>query len=291
MKPRFVFNKGQRIGVLGLVLIVLGLLGVIYWLKYRASSEMIHFEAEEQKRVQSFIDSIKRQNTSEVTYQIYPFNPNFISDYKGYKLGMSVAEIDRLHQFRASGKWINSTAQFQRVTGVSDSLLNVISPYFDFPDWVIERRKRRAQKRRRIAQAPTYAEKKDLNTATAEELKKIKGIGEVLSHRIIRYRMQIGGFVDDLQIKDVYGLKYEVEQNLLAKYTVKSSPIEKKKDLNQISVAELTEIPYFDYELARKIVHYRITHEGIQTFEELSVIEGFPYSRLDRVKLYLEIAK
>ena len=36
---------------------------------------------------------------------IYPFNPNFISDYKGYKLGMSIQEIDRLHQYRAQNKY------------------------------------------------------------------------------------------------------------------------------------------------------------------------------------------
>ena len=36
------------------------------------------------------------------------FNPNYISDYKGYELGMSLAELDRLHKFRASGNYIYS---------------------------------------------------------------------------------------------------------------------------------------------------------------------------------------
>ncbi len=34
--------------------------------------------------------------------KIFPFNPNYITDYKGYSLGMSNEEIDRLHQFRAT---------------------------------------------------------------------------------------------------------------------------------------------------------------------------------------------
>ena len=49
---------------------------------------------------------------------------------------MSNEQIDRLLAFREQGKWINSKEQFQEVTLVSDSLLNVISPLFKFPDWV-----------------------------------------------------------------------------------------------------------------------------------------------------------
>jgi hypothetical protein len=44
--------------------------------------------------MQSKIDSIKALN--RIYCKVYPFNPNFITDYKGYKLGMSVQEIDRL---------------------------------------------------------------------------------------------------------------------------------------------------------------------------------------------------
>ena len=33
-------------------------------------------------------------------------------------------------------KWINSSKQFQEVTKVSDSLLNAISQYFKFPEWI-----------------------------------------------------------------------------------------------------------------------------------------------------------
>lgn len=51
-------------------------------------------------------------------------------------LGMSLVEIDKLHRFRESDKWVNSKADFKKVTGVSDSLLAEISPYFKFPEWV-----------------------------------------------------------------------------------------------------------------------------------------------------------
>ena len=52
------------------------------------------------------------------------------SDFKGYRLGMSIEEIDRLHKFREQGKFVNSIKRFQEITQVSDSLLNIIAPYF-----------------------------------------------------------------------------------------------------------------------------------------------------------------
>jgi hypothetical protein len=48
---------------------------------------------------------------------------------------MSVQEIDRLLEYRKGNKYVKPK-EFQAVTQVSDSLLNVIAPYFKFPDWV-----------------------------------------------------------------------------------------------------------------------------------------------------------
>ena len=63
-------------------------------------------------------DSLHQNALKEKTPKHFSFNPNFISSYKGYELGMSLKEIELLHNFRSSKKWINSTKDFQRVTGV-----------------------------------------------------------------------------------------------------------------------------------------------------------------------------
>lgn len=49
-------------------------------------------------------------------------------------------------------------------------------------------------------QAPAEIEPVDINTATAEELQKVPGIGEALARRIIEFREENGRFekVDDL---------------------------------------------------------------------------------------------
>ena len=130
----FQFSKEQQKGVFCLFLIIAVVQLVYFFVDFKPVSVI---DSEEQKwlSIESEILSIKKEKENQVG-KLYPFNPNFISDYKGYKLGMSVAEIDKLLAFRKENKYVNSVREFQIVTGVSDSLLAVISPYFKFPDWV-----------------------------------------------------------------------------------------------------------------------------------------------------------
>lgn len=289
MSFRFTFNREQRYGVLGLIVLIIILLGLTYRMRNQFSKlKPKHKTSRAEKRVQKIIDSLKEaKNTRRTRQKIFPFNPNFITDYKGYTLGMSPEEIDRLQGYRAKGKWINTVTDFQQVTEVSDSLLMEIAPFFKFPDWVTQKQKKKRQITKKQGEKRLDQEKYSLNTVTAQELQQVKGVGEVLSNRIIRYRSQLHGFLGNIQLKDVYGLGYKVRKRILRKYTVKEAP--KQIDVNTASTAALTEVYYFDYELARKIVDYRITHEGITSFEELSKIEDFPIGYMEQIKLYVKV--
>ncbi len=291
MKSHFNFSTLQKSGILSLILIII-LLGFFFRrIKSKAfQKDDFIIPSEEEKYVQNFIDSLKNlEGNQSPKTKIFPFNPNFITDYKAYTLGMSVEEYERLKEFREQDQWVNSAEDFQQVTKVSDSLLTEISSYFKFPDWVEQQNKSAENTAQVSTKKLTKAEKSDLNTASIEELQEIKGIGEVLAKRIVRYRSQIGGFIDDIQLKDIYGLKYETRENLTEKFTVKN-PVEFEKiDLNKAKVVDLVEVHYIDYELARRIVNYRTTREGITSFEELAEIQGFPYDRMDRIKLYFKI--
>ena len=200
---------------------------------------------------------------------------------------MTVEEIDRLHSYRAQDKWVNSAIEFQQVTGISDSLLNIISPYFRFPDWVTGSRPQVVN--RNAAPLQEAAQKQDLNAASVEDLVVVKGIGETLAGRIVNYRNRIGGFVDDIQLKDIYGLNFETRAEVLKSFTVKNAPKVELLDLNTASVLELSNVPYINYELAREIVNYRLLHENIGSFEELAKIKEFPSEKIDRIALYLTL--
>ena len=288
-KSHFVFTPKQQNGIFLLILLIIIAGGGMYYVHQLSSDKNISAaKQEELLQVEHFLDSIKaeKQKPKKDKDTIFPFNPNYINDFKGYRLGMSLAEIKRLKDFREQGKWINSVEDFQKVTKVSDSLLKKISPSFKFPDWVL---KRNASAEKSAQTLSPSTKKKDLNTATQEELMEIYGVGETMSQRILNYKLKIGGFVDNIQLKDIYGLPYETEQNILKEFSVQDPKPIQKISINEASVIELSEIIYFDYELAREIVNYRKLHEGIKTFEELAKIESFPAYKIDRIKLYVEI--
>lgn len=238
------------------------------------------------------LDSLRQLAIENSKPKIYPFNPNFITDYKGYTLGMSIEEIDRLLTFRAKDQWINSVNQFQEVTKVSDSLLKEISPYFKFPDWVTNPKPRNNYRSfPNQIESKTYKEKLDLNKATAEQLKRINGIGEKLSERIIRFRDKQGGFVSNIQLQEVYGLSPEVIERINKEFIVKSPRIISKYNLNLATKEELVTIPHIDYEIAHYIIEQRTLREGYKSLDELTKVKDFPVDKIEIIKLYLHLEK
>ncbi|MGB5361579.1 MAG: helix-hairpin-helix domain-containing protein, partial [Eudoraea sp.] len=223
----------------------------------------------------------------EESPKIYPFNPNFITDYKGYTLGLSNEEIDRLHVFRSENRWVNSTKEFQQVTLISDSLLKILAPYFNFPEW--KNRTKIKEKERKQKSVLTEVRYKDLNQANPEELKLIYGIGDKLSARIVKFRNRLGGFMVNEQLYDVYGLQEEVVLRILEEFRVKEQPIIKRININTATREEMEQLIYINQNLAIQIVNYRDSVGIIQSFNELLKIEDFPADKIDRIELYLSL--
>ena len=136
----------------------------------------------------------------------------------------------------------------------------------------------------------SYDAKIDLNTASASELRRINGIGEKLSTRIIKFRNSFdGGFIADIQLQDVYGLKPEVLERLTNEFTVKTPRQIIKLNLNAATVEDLVTIQHIDYELAYEIVEQRILREGFASIEELTKVKDFPTHKIEIIQLYLKL--
>ncbi|WP_406683367.1 helix-hairpin-helix domain-containing protein [Seonamhaeicola sp. MEBiC1930] len=289
MKSHFTFTKGQRNGIFLLVLLIIVFQCVYFFIDF--SSKEVVVNQEKLTKFNNEIDSLKQVELDARKPKIFPFNPNFITDYKGAALGMSNEEIDRLLEFRKQGQWINSTKQFQQVTQVSDSLLKTISTYFKFPDWVLNPVRAsnwNSEINKNISK--TFAQKQDLNKVTALELQKINGIGEVLSGRIIKFRNKFaGGFIADVQLHDVYGLTPEVIERLTSHFTVKSPRKIQKLNINRASIDELVTIQHIDYDIAHNIIEQRTLREGFKSFDELAKVIDFPIKKIEIIKLYLSL--
>ena len=286
IKSHFVFNRQQRNGILFLILLILGLLGFYYFVDF-SQEDVLDTTSSEIISRQRELDSLRQIEIANLKPKIYPFNPNFITDYKGYTIGMSPIEIDRLHQFRAKDQWINSVQDFKKVTKVSDSLLKLISPYFKFPEWVTNPKPKKQNYKG--FNEKSFAQKTDLNKATEEELQRVSGIGDALSKRIIAYRVKLGGFTADSQLYNVYGLNAQVVERTLNEFTVKTPKEIIKMNINTISASDIATIPGITFDLAKRIWEFRILRERINDFSELEKIEGMSPRKLAGIQLYLTL--
>lgn len=279
------FTASQRSGIFVLLLLVISLQLAYFFADFTVVSSATA-KKQQWLSLQTQIDAAKHQQYNYVP-KIYPFNPNFITDFKGYKLGMTPSEINRLLEFRKLNRYVNSAKEFQAVTKISDSLLLAISPYFKFPDWVTNKKgfksyaKQDFNKKEKITIL-------DINQATKEELKKIYGIGDGLSDRILKEKEKFGGFVSMEQMNDVWGLSPEVIAKLHQYFKVSVVPNVKKINVNNASVRELSQFPYFRFALAKSIVTYRSMNGDIKDSEDLIKIKDFPVDKVKIIALYLE---
>ena len=288
-KSHFWYNKSQRNGVFFLVIVILLLQSFIVFGDFY-KDEVVQQQSPKIITFYNQLDSLRIVELENRKPKIYPFNPNYITDYKGEQLGMSINEIDRLLAFRKTNKFVNSKKEFQQVTKVSDSLLSRISSYFKFPDWVEKRNK--TSNKSNFKTNKNYSKKKpvsttDINKATAEDLKTIYGIGEKLSERIIKYRIKIQGFTYKEQVAEVWGLEKEVVDKVLSTFKIIRKPVIIKQNVNTISFKKLLKNPYIDYNLCKKIFEYRDEVAELQDISELKNIKGFPLDKYNRIVLYL----
>ena len=288
-KSHFWYTKNQRNGIL-LLLIIIIFLQLILHFKNFDSQQMVDLSQPKITSYNKQLDSLKKKSSKKKKFKIYPFNPNYISDYKGYQLGMNVDEIDRLLAHREQRLYVNSAKEFQTITKISDSLLQKISPFFKFPEWVQKKNNNKNNQQRYIPNSRINVSEittVDINKATLKDFTAIEGVDEYISERIIKYRSKLQGFSFKEQLFEVWGLDELIANKILSTFSIKNKPIIKKVNINTASFKEVLSNPYIDYELCIQIFDYKDEVAELQSISEIKNIEGFPIKKYNRIVLYL----
>jgi DNA uptake protein ComE-like DNA-binding protein len=288
-KSHFWYTKNQRNGILFLLIIII-FLQLIFHFKNFDSQQLVDLSQPKITSYKKQLDSLKKKSSKKKKFKIYPFNPNYISDYKGYQLGMNVDEIDRLLTHREQRLYVNSAKEFQTITKISDSLLQKISPFFKFPEWVQKKNNNKNNQQRYIPNSRINVSEittVDINKATLKDFTAIEGVDEYISERIIKYRSKLQGFSFKEQLFEVWGLDELIANKILSTFSIKNIPIIKKVNINTASFKEVLSNPYIDYELCIQIFDYKDEVAELQSISEIKNIEGFPIKKYNRIVLYL----
>jgi DNA uptake protein ComE-like DNA-binding protein len=128
----------------------------------------------------------------------------------------------------------------------------------------------------------------EINSADSLTLIKIKGIGPSFSKRILKYRTNLGGFVREGQLLEVYGLNFEKLESIKDQIYIDLDKV-KKLNVNKASFKTLLKHPYLEYEQVKSIVQFREKVRPFESLEELKNIDGISLGLYEKLFPYLSV--
>ncbi len=121
----------------------------------------------------------------------------------------------------------------------------------------------------------------ELNSADTATLKKLYGIGKVLSLNIVKYRGMLGGYSNKKQLLEVYGIKPETFESIKDQIWVDTTLI-KHININTAEFKTILKHPYLKYEQVKAIFYYKNRHpiKNLIQLKENKVISDSLYEKI-----------
>lgn len=286
------FTRSEANGTLVLILILL-LIVIIPRLLFSFTNNLDKkFTADQDKLDQWALQLeeslIKKQKASserpKKEVERFIFNPN-VTDQKDFsRLGFAPKTSKNIISYREKGGSFSVKSDLRKIYGIDQGLITNLWNYIDLPEEI----QPNDMDKPVIASEKVAVEKFDLNQVDAESLQSIKGIGPVLSERIVKFRNKLGGFHNTHQLYDVYGLDSLVIESITERAFLSSDAIT-KINLNTDSLKTLYQHPYIDYKLARAIYNYRLQRGQLDSVAQIKAIKILNDSLYEKIYPYLSL--
>ncbi len=278
-KDYFTFSKKERIAAIALLLLIALFIAAPYFYPVKHSppvlSKALRDFVKDSKATQLSQDSMAEPRESfnvskyanePLSFVLFPFDPNTISEREWKRLGISDKTIHTLLNYRNKGGRFKSPEDIRKIWGMKKEVADRIIPYVKIAETVSS-----PYPTKKIGISNPQPSIIDINTATIEDWKSLPGIGEVLANRIMKYRERMGGFTNEAQVKTTYGISDSVFR-LIAPYLRTVSETIQKINLNTISAYELRIRANIPDAVARAIIAYRQQYGPYQSVNDLKKI-------------------
>jgi competence ComEA-like helix-hairpin-helix protein len=298
IREYFTFTKNERIGLfilLALILVVLLANKLIFYFETPAK-----IDSEKFKQLMGEMAIQEKTKEPAQLGRLFHFNPNTIDSIQLDSLKLPVGVKRNLLKYRGKGGYFYGANDFRKIYGMNDSVFDEVKPYIKIGPR--EKKKKLPEKEQvvfvasadsRESYAPgekapeSIIEIIEINVASAPDLVKLKGIGQVLSERIVKYRNLLGGFTNLEQLSEVYGLKPETIEIILPYLSLDGSQVD-RMNVNFAGAPQLAKHPYITWEIANSIINFRSGNGFIDDIELLKTGNILNESDYQRISPYLK---
>jgi len=235
--------------------------------------------AEEKKEVNKF-------------HSLSPFNPNTVSEVELLEMGFPARVARTLINYRNAGGKFSTKNDLLKVYGIEKDEVDLLYDYIVLPENISKSTiYKNNETPIEIKEDKLSAEPKlsiEINSATAEELQKLSGIGPSYSKRIVKFRDLLGGFYSTNQLYDVYNLPEETVSSINEFLVIDTSLIEKIKLKNPGGKENLYH-PYLTEKQQNDLYLYLQTMKRINHADELLKNNILDKQTLHKISPYLDI--
>jgi competence protein ComEA len=278
------FSKRSRRAILIFVVLLIVFAIIPRIIIYYTPEKPLQFTWKEKVIIRNFkpVEQEKwesKYNKKSYLSPLKKFDPNTYSINDWMALGLSKKQAEAVLKFGKYG--FKSKEDLKRVFVIPKELMDKIIDSTFYPEKNKTYPINDFSKDRKI-------EIVNLNLATEEDLLKIKGIGPFFAKNIIKRREQLGGFLNENQLAEVWKMTPEKIEEI--KQFILIDPLQVKKlNINSATAEEFKKHPYFTWNMANAIVKLRNQHGPFKSINDLKMSVVLTEELFLKIKPYLTL--
>jgi DNA uptake protein ComE-like DNA-binding protein len=278
----FGFSAKEAKGFMVLIIINLMLFGLLLtkpWLLWASN----HYE-DEQKKLEALYQAWQQkilQDSILFWQSIRPFTVQETNQQQWEKFGFTPGLAKRITNLSKKPNAIKNFESFLSIYGMDSVIAQKLKPHLIFSETTS------TVKNTSVNQSYKQVKRFDLNQADTTQLKTVYGIGSKLANRIVAYRQQLGGFVNEAQVLEVYKIDTTTAERIFKTFYIAENFEPNKIYINKASHSDLMAHPYIHFKMAQAIYNYRKQHGNYKSAGDLVLPKVLSEKEIEKLKPYL----
>lgn len=298
LKQFFELSSGPELRAFVFCLLLLGLSFGAYHLFFRGDEALSTFQKDStqlgyrsSRRYASQGRTYVYINGRERVAHTFEFDPNTADSTTLLALGLPPWVVRTIYRYRAKGGVYRSANDFARTPNLTKGDFERLLPFIRISNdyrpagdfYATETKREYLRDTLRYPKKLQTLHSVPLNTRDTALLMRVPGVGAYFAKRIIHYGEQLGGYYSAEQLLEIEDFPPEA-----VKYFAPHGQVQRKMNINRLSLKELKRHPYIGYYQAKTIVDCRRLDGAYKTIDELKLMKDFPDSVRRKLKPYLE---